>query len=50
MQEIQSGIQRVVQDCIEKEKNLRLLFQLTIAVLAVTTLLFASDIIGLRFI
>ena len=40
----------IVSNCIEKEKNLRLLFRITVVILAVTALMFASDIIGIRFI
>ena len=47
---VESGLQRIVSDCIEKERSMRLLFKLTVVILAVTAMMFASDIIGIRFI
>ena len=42
------GIQMIAQDCIRKEKEMRLLVFLTAVIMAITTLLFATGLVEIE--
>lgn len=44
-----SGIRMVMLNCIEKERDMRIVFKITVIIVAMTALMLATDVLAIRF-